>query len=110
MVRIAGGIEIPTEWAKKKTILEMNEAQGIKLNERMLRKCIQIFNQAYDNRNNREYVVHSCTLGYKITTDTEEIKRSITDNDRRAITMLQQTRKVRNLLGMKDQISMINDL
>lgn len=110
MVMIAGGIDIPTEWAKKAVILKHNESLGIQLNERMLRKCIQIFNQAYDNRNNREYVVHSCTLGYKITTDTEEIKRSITDNDRRAITMLQQTRKVRQLLGMKDQISMINDL
>ena len=110
MVMIAGGIDIPTKWAKKAVILKHNESLGIQVNERMLRKCIQVFNQAYDNRNNREYVVHSCTLGYKITTDTEEIKRSITDNDRRAITMLQQTRKVRNLLGMKDQISMINDL
>lgn len=110
MVMIAGGIDIPTEWAKKAVILKHNESLGIQLNERMLRKCIQIFNQAYDDRQNDEYVVHSCKHGYKLTRDKAEIKKSITDNDRRAITMLQQTRKVRQLLGMKDQISMINDL
>lgn len=110
MVRIAGGIEIPTEWAKKKTILEMNEAQGNKLNERMLRKCIQVFNQAYDDRQNDEYVVHSCKHGYKLTRDKAEIKKSIMDNDRRAFTMLKQTRRVRKVLGMKDQVSLFDEL
>lgn len=110
MVMIAGGIDIPTEWAKKTVILKHNESLGIQLNERMLRKCIQIFNQAYDDRQNDEYVVHSCKYGYKLTRDKAEIKKSIMDNDRRAFTMLRQTRRVRKVLGMKDQVSLFDEL
>lgn len=110
MVMIAGGIDIPTKWAKKAVILKHNESLGIQLNERMLRKCIQIFNQAYDNRQNDEYVVHSCKYGYKLTRDRVEIKKSIMDNDRRAFTMLKQTRRVRKVLGMKDQVSLFDEL
>ena len=98
MVMIAGGIDIPKH----------NESLGIQLNERMLRKCIQIFNQAYDDRQNDEYVVHSCKHGYKLTRDKAEIKKSIMDNDRRAFTMLKQTRRVRKVLGMKDQVSLFD--
>ena len=110
MVMIAGGIDIPTEWAKKAAILKHNESLGIQLNERMLRKCIQVFNQAYDDRQNDEYVVHSCKHGYKLTRDKAEIKKSIMDNDRRAFTMLRQTRRVRKVLGMKDQVSLFDEL
>lgn len=110
MVMIAGGIDIPTKWAKKAVILKHNESLGIQLNERMLRKCIQIFNQAYDDRQNDEYVVHSCKHGYKLTRDKAEIKKSIMDNDRRAFTMLKQTRRVRKVLGMKDQVSLFDEL
>ena len=110
MVMIAGGIDIPTKWAKKAVILKHNESLGIQVNERMLRKCIQIFNQAYDDRQNYEYVVHSCKHGYKLTRDKAEIKKSIMDNDRRAFTMLKQTRRVRQVLGMKDQVSLFDEL
>jgi len=110
MVMIAGGIDIPTKWAKKAVILKHNESLGIQVNERMLRKCIQIFNQAYDDRQNDEYVVHSCKHGYKLTRDKAEIKKSIMDNDRRAFTMLKQTRRVRKVLGMKDQVSLFDEL
>lgn len=110
MVMIAGGIDIPTKWAKKAVILKHNESLGIRLNERMLRKCIQIFNQAYDDRQNDEYVVHSCKHGYKLTRDKAEIKKSIMDNDRRAFTMLKQTRRVRKVLGMKEQVSLFDEL
>ena len=65
------------------------------------------FNKTYDGRQQPEYIVHG-PKGYKLTTSREEIKRSVSDNDRRAYTMLRQTRSVRKALGMTDQMSLFD--
>ena len=46
--------------------------------------------------------------GYKLTTSRDEIRRSVSDNDRRAYTMLRQTRHVRKALCMTDQMSLFD--
>ena len=96
-----------TRWKKRKDILRELNGDGAGISDRAFRKWVEDFNKTYDGRQQPEYIVHG-PKGYKITKDRAEIKRSIADNDRRAITILRQTRRVRRFLGMKDQLSLFD--
>ncbi|MCI6753795.1 hypothetical protein [Galactobacillus timonensis] len=96
-----------TRWKKRKDILRELNGGGAGISDRAFRKWVEDFNKTYDGRKQPEYIVHG-PKGYKITQDRTEIKKSIADNDRRAITILRQTRRVRRFLGMKDQLSLLD--
>lgn len=96
-----------TRWKKRKDILRELNGDGDRISDRSFRKWVEDFNKTYDGREQPEYIVHG-PKGYKLTTSREEIKRSVTDNDRRAYTMLRQTRSVRKALGMTDQLSLFD--
>ena len=96
-----------TRWKKRKDILQELNGDGNQISDRSFRKWVEDFNKTYDGRIQPEYIVHG-PKGYKLTTSRDEIKRSVTDNDRRAYTMLRQTRSVRKALGMTDQMSLFD--
>lgn len=96
-----------TRWKTRAEILRMLNQNGTQISDRSFRKWVEDFNKTYDGRKQPEYIVHG-PKGYKITKDRTEIKKSIADNDRRAITILRQTRRVRRFLGMKDQLSLLD--
>ena len=96
-----------TRWKKRKDILRELNVDGDRISDRSFRKWVEDFNKTYDGREQPEYIVHG-PKGYKLTTSREEIKRSVSDNDRRAYTMLRQTRSVRKALGMTDQLSLFD--
>ena len=88
------------EWRKKPELLSAIRLKGLQLDDRELRKRIADFNRAYDGKENRMYIVHS-VKGYKMTSDADEIKESVEENERRAVTMLKQGKKVKRILKMK---------
>lgn len=94
-----------TRWKTRAEILRMLNQNGTHISDRSFRKWVEDFNKTYDGREQPEYIVHG-PKGYKLTTSRDEIRRSVTDNDRRAYTMLRQTRSVRKALGMTDQLSL----
>ena len=96
-----------TRWKKRKDILRELNGDGVGISDRAFRKWVEDFNKTYDGRQQPEYIVLG-PKGYKLTTSREEIKRSVSDNDRRAYTMLRQTRHVRKALGMTDQMSLFD--
>lgn len=96
-----------TRWKTRAEILRMLNQNGTHISDRSFRKWVEDFNKTYDGREQPEYIVHG-PKGYKLTTSREEIKRSVSDNDRRAYTMLRQTRSVRKALGMTDQMSLFD--
>ena len=96
-----------TRWKTRAEILRMLNQNGTHISDRSFRKWVEDFNKTYDGRTQPEYIVHG-PKGYKLTTSREEIKRSVSDNDRRAYTMLRQTRHVRKALGMTDQMSLFD--
>ena len=96
-----------TRWKTRAEILRMLNQHGTQISDRSFRKWVEDFNKTYDGRKQPEYIVHG-PKGYKLTTSRDEIRRSVTDNDRRAYTMLRQTRSVRKALGMTDQMSLFD--
>jgi DNA-binding ferritin-like protein (Dps family) len=68
--------------------------------ERTFRKEKEEYNKKYrEHLTNGYYVAHSNKDGYRLTTDHEEIKSSLVDNHKRAITMLVEESKVRKAMG-----------
>ena len=80
------------EWKTKKQWLSELNFNEIKTDERTLRKEIEKNNKAYAEGIVDFYIIHSAK-GYKKTFNYEEIKKSIADNRKRAITMLIQASK-----------------
>lgn len=80
------------EWKTKKQWLSELNSNEIKTDERTLRKEIEKNNKAYAEGIVDFYIIHS-VRGYKKTFNYEEIKKSIADNRKRAITMLIQASK-----------------
>lgn len=98
-----------THWKKRKDILKELRQEGNGISDRSFRKWVEDFNKTFDGRKQPEYIVHG-PKGYKLTKNRDEIRRSVTDNDRRAYTMLRQTRSVRKALGMVDQMSLFDQM
>lgn len=87
-----------SEWKKKSQILEELETGGIKIDERRLRKLIELQNNLYCEHETKNFIVHS-SKGYKVTTDREEILKSVADNHKRAINLLYKESKTKKALG-----------
>lgn len=75
-----------TEWKKKREIL--NELRKeFKVSERQFRLLVAQNNRLFGQGIVNYYIAHS-SRGYKKTFNWDEMKRSIADNRKRAITML----------------------
>ena len=81
-----------TEWKTKKQILTEMENNDFLMNERELRKSFENNNKRYAEGQVDFYIIHSIK-GYKKTFNHDEIRNSITNNRKRAITMLIQANK-----------------
>lgn len=90
-----------TEWRKKKDILERISCK----NERRFRKLVEQNNKMFAEGKVDYYIAHSFR-GYKLTFNWEEIKKSVSDNRKRAITMLQDCSNVEKAFQKRNQIKM----
>lgn len=88
-----------TNWKTKKEIIKDLFMQNFLVDERTLRKEIKKHNQAFYNHETNEFIVHSNTKGYKLTTDVEEIKESIKDNRKRALNLLYEESRIKKAIG-----------
>lgn len=86
-----------TEWKTKKQILNELKLNDFQIDERTFRKQIEINNKCFAEGLVDYYIIHS-RRGYKKTFNYDEIKKSISDNRKRAITMLIQASKAEKQL------------
>lgn len=75
------------KYKHKKEIINSLKSKDVYIDEREFRKRLQINNKMFSEGKVDFYIAHSCK-GYKKTFNWEEIKKSIRDNRKRAITML----------------------
>lgn len=78
-----------TDWKTKKELINELASENIYVDERLLRKQIETNNKFFAEGIVDYYIIHSCK-GYKKTFSYDDIKKSIADNRKRAITMLIQ--------------------
>jgi Zn-dependent peptidase ImmA (M78 family) len=87
-----------TEWKTKKQINEELRVYSVQLNERTFRKNIENHNKLYFAHEKEFYVAHG-SKGYKMTKDTEEIKKSLRDSLKRGLDQLSKYHKGIKALG-----------
>ena len=89
-----------SNWKKKKDILKELKEEGLVMNERQLRKLIEVNNKGFkEHIQGVKFIAHSNTLGYIATTDENLIKQSVEDNKKRALTQLKIVRDTYRALG-----------
>lgn len=96
---------ISSEWKTKKQILAEAKKDGINLDERSLRLFIERHNKTYWTHEVDEFIVHG-RKGYKLTSDKEEIKKSIQDSKKRALNLLWKHSRTMKALGEVDNIKL----
>lgn len=94
-----------TEWKKKRTILCELSNQGYQISERKLRKLVEQNNKFFGQGKVDYYIAHSYR-GYKKTFDWQEMKKSIADNRKRAITMLVDCDQAEKAFQRRNQVKM----
>lgn len=94
-----------TEWKTKKQIKNELKTYGITLNERCFRKQVENHNKLYASHQKDSFVVHG-EKGYKMTNDTEEIRRSLRDNLKRGLDQLSKYHKGIKALGENANFSL----
>lgn len=77
-----------SNWCKKKTILNLIEQSGHKMNERIFRGIVAYNNILFAEGQRDFYIAHSNQFGYIATKDKAIIKSSIADLRARALDML----------------------
>lgn len=87
-----------SDWKKKSQVLKELEQGGIKIDERRFRKLVELQNNLYCEHESEKFIVHG-PKGYKVTTDREEILKSVADNHKRAINLLYKESKTKKALG-----------
>lgn len=88
-----------SDWKTRKNILiELGN-----VSDREWRKYVEKHNIAFCNHEVDTYIVHS-NLGYKATTDRNEIINSIQDNKKRSLNMLWKYSQTMKALGEKDNL------
>ena len=92
------------EWKTKRTILDELSSE-FDISERKFRKLIEQNNRLFAEGKVDFYIAHSFR-GYKLTFNWDEIKKSVVDNRKRAITMLQDCRNVEMAFQRRNQIKM----
>ncbi len=93
-----------TEWKKKKEILKQIPSE-FEVGERTFRKLVEQNNRLFSEGKVDYYIAHSFR-GYKLTFNWEEIEKSVADNRKRAITMLEDCRNVEDAFRKRNQIKM----
>lgn len=88
-----------SDWKTRKNILiELGN-----VSDREWRLYVEKNNIAFCKHETDKYIVHS-NLGYKATTDRDEIIASIQDNKKRSLNMLWKYSQTMKALGEKDNI------
>lgn len=93
-----------TNWKKKKEILEELRKE-FDISERTFRKLVEQNNRLYGQGKVDYYIAHSCN-GYKLTFNWDEMKKSIADNRKRAITMLVDCSKAEKAFQKRNQMKL----
>ena len=93
-----------TEWKKKREVLKELRKE-FKVSERQFRLLVAQNNKLFGQGVVDYYIAHSAR-GYKKTFDWNEMKRSIADNRKRAITMLVDCDKAEKAFQKRNQIKM----
>ena len=91
-------------WKKKDEIL-IELRKNFDISERKFRKLVEQNNKLYGQGRVDYYIAHS-SRGYKLTFNWEEMKKSIADNRKRAITMLVDCSKAEKAFQKRNQIKM----
>ena len=86
------------EWKTKKQINKELRLYSVQINERLFRKQVEKHNDMYFAHEKPYFVAHSAR-GYKITTDTEEIRKSLRDSLKRGLDQLSKYHKGIKALG-----------
>ena len=94
-----------TEWKTKKQINEELRVYSVQLNERTFRRNVEEHNDLYFAHEKQFYVAHS-SKGYKLTKDTEEIRKSLRDSLKRGIDQLSKYHKGIKALGENANFSL----
>lgn len=94
-----------TEWKTKKQINEELRVYNVQLNERTFRMNVENHNDLYFAHEKEFYVAHS-SKGYKMTKDTEEIKKSLRDSLKRGLDQLSKYHKGIKALGENANFSL----
>lgn len=87
-----------SNWKTKREIISELISNGVLLDERSWRNLVKESNKNFYEHEIDYFVAHS-SKGYKITRDTEEILRSVKDNDKRALNMLCDNAKIKKAIG-----------
>jgi hypothetical protein len=95
-----------TEWKTKKQINKELGEFGIRINERTFRQKVEDHNNLYFAHKKDFFIAHS-NKGYKITTDTEEIRKSLRDSFKRGIDQITKYHKGIKALGENANFSLI---
>lgn len=93
------------QWKKKKIAMSELRNLGYKIDERKFRKLVEINNYAYGEGIAKYYIAHS-NNGYKLTMNWDEIKKSVADKRKRAITMLAECSKCEKQFQRRNNLKM----
>lgn len=96
------GVDI-SEWKTKNEIIDEITLNGGYINERSFRNMVKEKNKDFIDGLSEYFIAHS-DKGYKITTDTDEIIKSIKDKEKRAFDMLVENARVRKRLNLRNNI------
>ena len=94
-----------TEWKTKKQIEEELREQGVAISERFFRLQVERHNEMYFAHIKENYVAHS-ERGYKLTTNKEEIIKSIEDTKKRGLDQIVKYHKCLKALGENSNINL----
>lgn len=97
---------LDTDWRTKDKILYfLQHVAKINVHERELRDYFAQFNEKYESGETEMFIAHS-GYGYKLTSDPEEIMRSLEDDFKRSMKMLKRYYRCKKALSEKNQFSL----
>jgi len=97
---------LDTDWRTKDKILYfLQHVAKIDVHERELRDYFAQFNEKYESGETEMFIAHS-GYGYKLTSDPEEIMRSLEDDFKRSMKMLKRYYRCKKALSEKNQFSL----
>lgn len=92
-----------TDWKKSKECIAELSTGGIRIDERQLRKLVEVNNINFVNHETDTFIAHG-SRGYKATKNREEIIASLNDKTKRAVSMLRENRKVMQALSENNNL------
>lgn len=93
---------VTDQWQSMKEIAMKQAEYGIRDSKdiRQFRREVERFNSLYDGHKHKKYVVHQNGKGYKFATNGDEIRASVADLSKRAVTMFRHANEARKALGL----------